>query len=85
MIKGITKSGFRFRVDENKLDWSVMELLSEIEENPLKMVQLAKKILGNVQYDELKKHCKTKRGNIPIDRIEKELTEILNTKSTLKN
>lgn len=85
MIQGITKSGFKFNINENSMDWTVMEIINDIEKNPLKMVELAKKILGNNQYESLKKHCRTKKGNVPIDRMEKELIEIINTKSALKN
>ena len=59
IIKGITKNGFRFEVKEDVLkDWSLMELLSEVEEKPTVIVKLFLKLLGKKQYDNLKNHIK---------------------------
>lgn len=77
MIKGTTSTGFRFKYDENNLDWEVMELISDLEINPLKMVQIGRKVLGKKQYENLKKFCTDENGKIPVERMDQELTEII--------
>lgn len=85
MIKGTTNSGFRFKIDEKNLDWEFLELMSGIDKNPFKMIDVAKKMLGEKQYNTLKKFCRNENGNIPIERMEKELTEMFELSQKLKN
>lgn len=57
MRTGKTKSGFKFKIDQEILEsWDFVDLLSEVDENPLKSVTLLKMILGTDQIEALKKH-----------------------------
>ena len=81
-MKGITKSGFRYRVDKEKLnDWEILEMFADLDNNDVtKMVPLAKKLLGMNQYNALKKHCRNDKGIVQADKMNKEIIEIFDTK-----
>ncbi len=86
MIKGVTKSGFKYQIDEKILDdYEVLEALSEVDENPLKLPKAVKMILGNRQTENLKKYIKKNYGKVPLSVMEKELTDILSGNKTIKN
>lgn len=81
MIEGTTKSGFKFNIDDAVLDdWEILETVDEIENNPQRIVHLAKVILGAEQYAELKKEC-TVDGRVSTIKMNDAITEILNTKN----
>ena len=82
-MKGVTKSGFRFRIEESKLnDWEIFEMFADLENNDItKMVSIAKKLLGMNQYNALKKHCRNNKGIVLADKMNKEISEIFNTKA----
>ena len=84
MIKGSTKSGFEFEINDSALnDWELLELIDEIDEKPTVMIRVAKKLLGEESYILLKKHC-TVDGKVLMDRMMSEITDIMKTNS-LKN
>ena len=61
-ITGITKQGFHYSVDDAVGDdWELIEILSEMNNDEyLSVVPFAKKLLGNAQYERLKKFCRDK-------------------------
>lgn len=78
MVKGITKTGFRFTVKENiGDDWELIEQLSEVESNPLVCVGILKKLLGNQQYNALKSHIKKKFGKVTTKQMMLAFNEIM--------
>ena len=81
-MKGITKSGFRYRLDKEKLnDWEILEMFADLDNNDVtKMVPLAKKLLGMNQYNALKKHCRNDKGIVQADKMNQEIIEIFDTK-----
>lgn len=80
MKAGTTKSGFKFEVDAEILEsWDFVELLAEVEDNPLKSVALLKMLLGDKQVLALKEHL----GNKPkATEMLGALTEIMNAIGT---
>ncbi len=48
MIKGKTSSGFKFQINESTIndDYELLELLVELEENPLLISKVVRKVLG---------------------------------------
>ena len=60
MLKGITKSGFEYEVEDKALDsWELLESLVEVDEgNVGAIVKVARQLLDKRQLDKLKNHCK---------------------------
>lgn len=85
MIRGTTKSGFEFIVEDNALnDWELIELIDELDDKPNYMVRIAKKLLGDEMYKGLKKHC-TVNGKVLLNMMSNEITEIMNSNQDTKN
>lgn len=83
MIKGKTKSGFNFEIDEEVVnDYEFIEVLADVDENPLKTPKLFKMLLGDEQTEKLKEHIKSKNGKTPVKVMTEELIEILNNAKT---
>lgn len=85
MIKGVTKTGFHYQIDENKLnDIEFFEMIAEVDENPLVLPKLLEAMLGSKQKKKLYNHCRTKSGNVPIDAVSRELEHIFSSQKDLK-
>lgn len=79
-----TRSGFEYQLEEKALsNWEVLEIIDEIEDNPQRVVKLAKLLLGNEQYKELKEHCKID-GIVDATMMNDALVDIMNN-SQVKN
>lgn len=77
MLKGKTESGFEYEVTDAALnDYELVEVLAEVDTNPLLLPRLVKKLLGEEQKNKLLEHLRTKDGNVPIDSISAEIMEI---------
>ncbi len=86
MIKGTTESGFEFKIDESALDdYELLELFSEVDENPLIVPKVIKKMLGKKQKDRLVEHIRDENGIAKASALTKELGEILKASKDLKN
>lgn len=82
MLKGKTKSGFEFEIDEKLADdMELLEAIAETAQNELALPALIKKLLGPEQKDRLYEHLRTKKGNVPIKKTMEEFEEIMNTAS----
>lgn len=76
-MKGETKSGFKFVINDNiKKDFRFWRKLSKLANDPFKAFELYEELLGSEQLDKLEKHVENKQGIAPIDKIEKEISEI---------
>lgn len=91
MIEGKTSTGFKFSYDERLLtDWRIMEAISTADSpDNIKMVKgttdLINFLLGD-NKDGLMKHIKKSNdGFIPVDKLRKELFEILGASKESKN
>lgn len=79
MLKGKTKSGFEFEVDENFFDdWEMVERIADYEENG--SVHIMKGIivdlLGKKQYRDLKNSLRNENGKITASAMEQAVTDI---------
>ncbi|WP_276907161.1 hypothetical protein [Faecalibaculum rodentium] len=72
-----TQSGFEYTLDRDySKDWEMMEMLMDVESNPLKLIPIVKQVLGPEQYPRLKEHCR-KDGVVDAEMITEELMEII--------
>jgi len=86
MIKGKTTSGFEYKIPEENLNnYELIEVLGEIEENPLLLSKTVNLLLGKEQANKLKDHLRTKSGTVPTDKISEEIMEIFNNQKETKN
>lgn len=86
MFAGKTASGFEFKVDEKNLyDYELVELLSEVDQNPLLLPRLLKQLLGEEQKNRLIEHIREKEGSVPLNAMNEEIAEIFKGSQALKN
>ena len=85
MLKGTTKSGFCYEVsDEAMNNFELIEVLAEVDTDPLQLPRLVKMLLGDEQKKKLADHLRTESGTVPLDSISVEIMEIFQSGS-LKN
>lgn len=85
-IAGQTKSGFNFAINPEMLEnYELIEILADIDENPLLFPKLLNMLLGKEQKERLIEHIRTKSGIVPIESLKDEIGEIFLTSGELKN
>lgn len=86
MIKGKTSSGFKFQINESTIndDYELLELLVELEENPLLISKVVKKVLGPAAAAALKDHVRDENGCVSIQKMNDEITDIFTQAKALK-
>lgn len=86
MLKGTTKSGFRYEINENVGDdYEVLKLLTKVENDGTLLFELVDKILGKKQATNLENFLKKQDGYISTKKISQELIDIFNSAPKLKN
>lgn len=87
MFKGITKIGFEYEINKDTLDdWELFESLNDISnDNPLAIIDVAKKILGIDQYKKLKEFIREKEGKVSMTTMQDTIMEIFNANQEVKN
>lgn len=86
MLQGKTKSGFQYTIDDQTLDdFELVELLSEVDENPLLLPKLIKRLLGEEQKKQLVEHCRNEEGRVPVEVLADEIVDIFNKCHQTKN
>lgn len=84
MIKGKTKSGFNYHIDENVLqDYELLEAIAETEKNPIFITKVVRMLLGD-DTDKLKEHVRNENGHVSIEKMNVEITEIFQAQKKLK-
>ena len=78
MIKGNTKTGFEFEIDENVFDdWELVEKFRAIEKGEDSLVvDVVEQILGIEQKNRLKEFIRDDNGKVSVAKMEAELEEI---------
>ena len=79
MIKGETKSGFKWKVADDALnDQELVETLAfEDDSDPRVVTKIAIKVLGQEQKQKLYEHVRNKKtGRVPSDKFQLEIAEI---------
>ena len=86
MIKGKTKTGFKYELSEERLDnYELLECLAEMEENPMVMPKVLFLLLGKEQVKKLKDHIRTEDGMVPAMQVGEELQDIMLNNPKVKN
>jgi len=86
MLKGTTKTGFKFEIHDDKLnDYELFEVISEVDTNPFLLPKLVTMLLGEDQKKKLMNHLRTEDGRVPLDKIGEEIMEIFTSGRKLKN
>lgn len=85
-LTGVTKTGFTYSVLEKNLkNYELVEVLGELESNPLALPKVLKLLLGKEQTDKLKDHVRDKDGIVDTEKISDELRDIFEAQARLKN
>lgn len=79
MIKGKTKTGFEFEVEENVIDdMRIVEAVANIVNGtePLAVVMIVNKILGEQQKERLYQYLEESDGRVSIEKVSNAITDI---------
>lgn len=86
MFEGKTKSGFEYKIPEENLgNYELVEVLGEIEENPLLLSKAVNLLFGKEQAEKMKDHFRTESGIVPTDKISQAVMEIFESQKETKN
>ena len=78
MLKGKTKSGFCFEIDETGLDdIEFVEALADLEEDALKLPKVCNMLLGKEQKAKLYDHLRNENGKVPVTDVSNAIVEIM--------
>lgn len=79
MIKGTTKSGFKFEIQEEIFDdYELLETLVDADNGDnMAIFQAIDMILDGAQKDKMKEHVRNEKGRVPASAMVKELMDIM--------
>lgn len=84
-LTGVTKSGFAYSILEKNLNnYELVEVLGELETNPLLLPKVLKLLLGKEQVEKLKNHLRDADGIIDTEKMAAELEDIFKAQQKLK-
>lgn len=84
IIKGTTSTGFKYTIQKARLEnYELLELLAEIDENPLVLPKVLKLLLGD-EVEKLKNHVRGKDGFVDTYKLMAEAQEILQGPKEIK-
>ena len=82
MAKGKTETGFKFEVNDNIAeDYELIEMIAEVDENPLVTPKLLNKLLGKEQVKALKDHIREEDGTVNVYKMLAEVKAIFDSLS----
>lgn len=77
MLRGLTKTGYKYEIDENVLDdMRLIDALCDLEDNPLRAGKVVDILFGKAGKEELYKDLAEPDGRVPIEKVTDTLTEI---------
>lgn len=87
MIKGTTSTGFEYEIkDESLDDWELFEAFSDVEnDNPLAVIEIAKRLFGDEQYKRLKDFVRGENGRVSLTAMNDTIMEVFNANQEIKN
>ena len=87
MKTGTTKSGFQFKIDEQKLnDMEFLDALAGAQEDGLQFSKVCTMMLGEEQKKRLYDHLRNEEGRVPIEDMQETIIEIMsNSGDEIKN
>ncbi|MGX7096427.1 hypothetical protein ACWOBL_06180 [Gemella bergeri] len=84
-LTGVTKSGFTYSILEKNLNnYELVEVLGEVDTNPLLLPKVLKLLLGKEQVEKLKNHLRGADGIIDTEKMIAELEDIFKDQQKLK-
>ena len=85
MLKGTTKSGFNFDIEDKRLNnYELLEAISEVEESPLALPRVIKLLLGDNKAKALKNHVRDDEGFVSAEKLSAEIMEIFESQTLKK-
>lgn len=85
MLKGTTKSGFKFDIEDKRLNnYELLEAISEVEESPLALPRVIKLLLGDNKAKALKNHVRDDEGFVSSEKLSAEIMEIFESQTLKK-
>lgn len=87
MVKGTTKSGFSYEIDEEILDdYEFLEILLKIDEGEVAFsIKMVDMLLGEKQKNRLKEHVRNEDGRVSASKLIVEAFEIFESIKKGKN
>lgn len=86
MMKGKTKSGFNYEIDEEALnDYRLLKEIARVEEEPLRFPFLLERLLTSEQEEKLLNHLEDEKGRVDPDKVMDEIKDIFSNTKPLKN
>lgn len=87
MLRGTTKSGFEFEIDEARLnDMEFLDALAETQDDVLGFSKVCTMLLGSEQKKRLYDHLRDDRGHVPIEAMKEAVEDIFKSSGEdLKN
>ena len=86
MIRGKTTTGFEYEVTRARLEnYELIEVLSEVDQNPLLLPKTVNLLLGKEQTEKLKDHLRDEEGLVSSEKISNEIMEIFKNQTETKN
>lgn len=86
MIKGKTKTGFSYVLSQERLNnYEMLEVLSELDDNPMELPKLVNLLLGKDEAIRLKNHVRTDDGLVPAEALMAEIKAIFENQKQTKN
>ena len=84
-LVGVTKSGFEYSIPKKNLNnYELVEVLGEVDTNPLLLPKVLKLLLGKEQVEKLKNHLRDADGIIDTEKMAAELEDIFKAQQKLK-
>lgn len=84
-MKGKTASGFEYKINKARLDnFELAEAFKKLEDDPLMFTVVTKLLLGVEQTKKLKDHVRDEDGIVPIEKMTKEIKEIMDSQPEIK-
>ena len=85
MLKGTTKSGFNFDIEDKRLNnYELLEAISDVEESPLALPRVIKLLLGDSKAKALKNHVRDDEGCVSSEKLSAEIMEIFESQTLKK-
>lgn len=85
MLKGKTRSGFEFEIDDNALDMRVIKAVRKAKTDVTYIDEVYERLLGEEQQEALYAHIEKLYGSVVPDRAAEELIDIFNSFENGKN
>lgn len=87
MIKGTTKTGFEFELEDEVLDdYELLEILAEVDQGNYGLItKMVTLLLGEEQKEALKAHIRANSKRVSAKKLLDEVTEIFQASNSLKN